>query len=38
MKKSTKFDSKSVSLKELEERKEMLVIWDSKDGWFPECR
>ena len=31
-----KFDSKSISLKQLEERKEMLIIYG--DGrFFPEC-
>lgn len=32
------FDSKAISLQQLEERKEMLVIWDSDKGFFPECR
>lgn len=30
-----KFDSKAVSLKALEERKEMIVIWRRGEGFFP---
>lgn len=29
------FDSKSISLQQLEERKEMIVIWRRGDGFFP---
>ncbi len=33
--KELQFDSKAVKVKELEERKEMLVIWRRGEGWFP---
>jgi|GEM_PF-6262139 len=31
-----KFDSSAMTLKELEERKEMLVIWRRGEGFFPD--
>lgn len=30
-----RFNSRSIELKELEERKEMLVIWRRGEGFFP---